>query len=173
MDAFPHETLILCFLSMPLIVKTQPSTDIKIYLLVPQYVVKVSSAEWEPEERLWKYRVVIQKRIVLQKKERLNELTNGYTSRSLTDFGWLEQSLMKEYHGGLLLPSLAITLGVPDLENTQHEVDSQLLTNWLSDVLNGVRGQGKAVVEFLPLDFLRGFLCANSHPSKYFCNENR
>ena len=56
---------------------------------------------------------------------------------------------MKEYHGGLLLPSLAITLGVPDLENTQHEVDSQLLTNWLSDVMNGVRGQGKTAVEFL------------------------
>ena len=79
---------------------------------------------------------------MLQKKERLNELTNGYTSRSLADFAWLEESLMKEYHGGLLLPSLAISLGVPDLGNTQHEVDAQLLTDWLSDVLNGVRGQG-------------------------------
>ena len=107
-----------------------------------QFTVKVESAEWEAEQRLWKYRISIQKRTMLKEKERLTELTNGYTSRSLSDFAWLERSLMAEYHGGLLLPSLAITLGVPDLENTQHEVDAKLLNNWLNDVLNGVRGQG-------------------------------
>jgi hypothetical protein len=63
----------------------------------------------------------------------------------LPDFYWLEQALLHEFSGGLLLPTLSISLGVPDLETCQHEVDSRLLTNWLSDVLNGVRGQGELI----------------------------
>ena len=65
------------------------------------------------------------------------------TFRSLADFYWLEQALQAEFHGALLIPSLSISLGVPDIESCQHEVDARLLTNWLSDVLNGVRGQGE------------------------------
>lgn len=42
-----------------------------------------------------------------------------------------------------MLPSLSICLGVPDILTCQHEVDSRLLANWLSDILNGVRGQGE------------------------------
>lgn len=60
----------------------------------------------------------------------------------MADFAWLEQALQAEYHGGIVLPVLSIALGVPNLETTQHEVDAKLLTNWLADVLNGVRGQG-------------------------------
>lgn len=59
------------------------------------------------------------------------------------DFYWLEQALMIEYFGGLLLPSLSIYLGLPDITSCEYEVDSLLLSNWLSDTLNGIRGQGE------------------------------
>src|SRR5690242_15603200 len=91
-----------------------------------QWVVQVSSADWEPEERIWKYRITIQKR----ENGELVEVTNGFTCRSLADFYWLEQALISEFLGGLLLPSLSITLGVPDIMTCQHEVDGRLLTNW-------------------------------------------
>ncbi len=68
------------------------------------------------------------------------------TFRSLADFYWLEQALQAEFQGALLIPSLSISLGVPDLESCQHEVDARLLTNWLSDVFNGIRGQGEWVL---------------------------
>ncbi|MGK3756815.1 MAG: hypothetical protein ACI8RD_009129 [Bacillariaceae sp.] len=61
----------------------------------------------------------------------------------MEDFHWLEQSLMTEFFGGLLLPSLSIYLGLPNILSCQHEIDSQLLSNWLSDTLNGIRGQGE------------------------------
>jgi hypothetical protein len=87
--------------------------------------------------------VTIQKRVQSGEEEIIQDLTNGMTFRSLADFYWLEQALQAEFHGGLLIPPLSISLGVPDLENCQHEVDARLLTNWLGDVLNGVRGQGE------------------------------
>ena len=66
------------------------------------------------------------------------------TFRSLADFAWLEQALGEEYAGGLLLPTLSISLNVPDdLANAQHEVEPTLLQLWLSDVLCGLRGHGE------------------------------
>ena len=78
----------------------------------------------------------------------------GSSFRSLSDFIWLERSLQLEFHGGLLLPSLNIALGVPDLADCQHEVDASLLSNWLSDVLNGVRGQGEMVYHAEQIDLI-------------------
>lgn len=114
----------------------------------------VAPAEWDGEESVWKYRVTIQKRVLSDDEEIIQDLTNGMTFRSLADFYWLEQALQAEFHGGLLLPPLSISLGVPDLESCQHEVDARLLTNWLSDVFNGVRGQGEWL---LASSFARSF----------------
>ena len=102
-------------------------------------MVHVARAEWEPDDSQWKYRVSIQRR----EGNKLHDFASGFTLRSLQDFAWLEQSLINEFLGGLLLPSLSIYLGVADIQNCQHEIDSRLLTNWLSDTLNGVRGQGE------------------------------
>jgi hypothetical protein len=89
---------------------------------------------------MWKYRIILQKRTPDQRVQ-----DAGTTFRSLHDFCWLERALLAEFHGGLLLPNLSIALGVPELTKCQHEVDARLLTNWLSDVLNGVRGQGEMI----------------------------
>jgi hypothetical protein len=99
----------------------------------------VARAEWEPDDSQWKYRVTIQRR----EGNKLHDFANGFTLRSLQDFAWLEQSLTNEFLGGLLLPSLSIYIGVADIQNCEHEIDSRLLTNWLGDTLNGVRGQGE------------------------------
>ena len=104
-----------------------------------QWVVHASRAEWDPEDSLWKYRVNIKRR----EGSKLQDFASCFTLRSLEDFAWLEESLLNEFFGGLLLPNLSIYLGLPDIFNCQHEVDSQLLSNWLSDTLNGIRGQGE------------------------------
>lgn len=51
-----------------------------------------------------------------------------------------------------MLPNLSIYLGLPDIMSCQHEVDSQLLSNWLSDTLNGIRGQGEIVLSLDKVD---------------------
>ena len=88
---------------------------------------------------MWKYRINIKRR----EGSKLQDFATCFTLRSLEDFAWLEQSLQTEFFGGLLLPNLSIYLGLPDISTCQHEVDSQLLSNWLSDTLNGIRGQGE------------------------------
>jgi hypothetical protein len=113
-----------------------------------QWVVHVARAEWEADESMWKYRVNIQKR----EDNKLVDFASAYSLRSLQDFHWLEQALTAEFFGGLLLPSLSIYLGVSDIENCQHEIDSRLLTNWLSDTLNGVRGQGEIMFRLNKVD---------------------
>lgn len=112
------------------------------------WVVHVSRAEWDPEDSLWKYRVIIKRR----EGSKLQEYATCLTLRSLEDFAWLEQSLLTEFFGGLLLPSLSIYLGLPDIFNCQHEIDSQLLSNWLSDTLNGIRGQGEIMFRLKKVD---------------------
>ena len=62
-----------------------------------------------------------------------------------------------------MLPSLSIYLGLPDILSCQHEVDSQLLSNWLSDTLNGIRGQGEIMfpltkVEVATCESMEAFL---------------
>jgi hypothetical protein len=82
----------------------------------------------------------------------LEDFASGFALRSLQDFHWLEQALTAEFFGGLLLPILSIYLGVSDIDNCQHEIDSRLLTNWLSDTLNGVRGQGEIMFRLDKVD---------------------
>jgi len=105
------------------------------------FVVQASRAEWDPDDSLRKYRINIKKR----EGSGLRDFATSFTLRSLEDFAWLERSLQTEFFGGLLLPNLSIYLGLPDILSCQHEIDSQLLANWLSDTLNGIRGQGEVV----------------------------
>ena len=108
--------------------------------------MQVSNAEWDAEERTWKYRVQLYQMIGNQDNSKRVDVTHGRTVRSIRACAWLERSLLQEFHGALLLPNLSIALGVPDLQNVEHEVDPILLTNWFSDVLNGVRGQGELMI---------------------------
>ena len=64
----------------------------------------------------------------------------------------MEQALQTEFFGGLMLPNLSIYLGLPDILSCQHEVDPQLLTNWFSDTLNGIRGQGEILLSLDKVD---------------------
>jgi hypothetical protein len=100
-----------------------------------------------------------------------SNLTTAYTWRSLPDFIWLETALRAEYHGALLIPLLSIVLGTSDLANyTQHEVDANLLRDWLSDVLNGIRGQGELLlptsksVNLMTSEAMEAFLYRNTDP---------
>ena len=60
--------------------------------------------------------------------------------------------MLAEFFGGLLLPNLSIYLGLPNIFSCQHEVDSQLLSNWLSDTFNGIRGQGEIMFSLNKVD---------------------
>ncbi len=82
----------------------------------------------------------------------MQDFATCFTLRSLEDFAWLEQSLQTEFSGGLVLPNLSIYLGLPDIRSCQHEIDSQLLSNWLSDTLNGIRGQGEIMFSLSSVD---------------------
>jgi len=112
------------------------------------WVVHVSRAEWDADDSLWKYRINIKRR----EGSKLQDFATSLLLRSLEDFAWLEQSLLAEFFGGLLLPNLSIYLGLPNIFNCQHEVDSILLSNWLSDTLNGIRGQGEIMFSLNKVD---------------------
>lgn len=105
---------------------------------LPKWMVQVGAAEWT--NGTWNYRITVQ-----EQRQQPDFVTNGFTLRTLADFAWLEQALQLECHGGLLVPSLSISLGIPHdlILNCTHEVDSKALAFWLSDVLNGIRGQGE------------------------------
>lgn len=132
------------------------------------WVVEVSPAEWDADEYLWKYRILVQKR-TLQSTEGCSSFTTAFTWRSLRDFIWLEEALRAEYHGGLLLPLLSVAIGTADLKNTQYEVEASILRDWLGDVLNGIRGQGEVVLIRQTVDLIRSeameaFLYRNTDP---------
>jgi hypothetical protein len=132
-DCMVSRTACMCLVGMVYTVST-------LSVFYSQWIVQVSAAEWA--NNTWKYRITVQQR----QGNNLQDFTNGFTLRSLADFAWFEQAIYLEFHGGLLLPSLSISLGIPDLEASQHEVDSKTLACWLSDTLNGIRGQGELVL---------------------------
>jgi len=131
-------------------------------------VVEVSSAEWDADERRWKYRILVQKRVAAATNKtatssspqpQRSSFTTAFTWRSVADFFWLEQALQREFQGALLLPLLSVALGAAAgqiMGNTttsatsnsssvasEMPVESERLKHWLSDVLNGVRGCGE------------------------------
>jgi len=84
-------------------------------------VVQVSSAEWDADEELWKYRILVQQRPAdanHQGRIVRGSFTTAYTWRSLSDFAWLEQALRWEYHGALLVPLLNLAVGVASVSPT-------------------------------------------------------
>eukprot|EP00539_Tryblionella_compressa_P013047 CAMPEP_0178823536 /NCGR_PEP_ID=MMETSP0746-20121128/5192_1 /TAXON_ID=913974 /ORGANISM="Nitzschia punctata, Strain CCMP561" /LENGTH=1132 /DNA_ID=CAMNT_0020485143 /DNA_START=67 /DNA_END=3465 /DNA_ORIENTATION=- len=134
--------------NMPHKILTRPFGREHILMTEQTWIVHVARAEWDPDDSMWKYRVTIQKR----DGNKVQDFASSFLLRSLQDFYWLEQALTTEFFGGLLLPSLSIYLGVSNIENCQHEVDSRLLANWLSDSLNGVRGQGEILFRLNKVD---------------------
>jgi len=113
------------------------------------FVVQVSSAEWDADEDRWKYRILVQQRHDATQKKNNNDkvrgsFTTAYTWRSLSDFGWLEQALRWEYHGALLVPLLNMAVGMASVSPaTAVPVEAECLRHWLTDLLNGIRGQGE------------------------------
>ena len=111
------------------------------------FVVEVSSAEWDAEEEKWKYRILVQQRPKTNSataSASRGSFTTAYTWRSLADFGWLEKALRWEFHGALLVPLLSMAVGVATVSSsTAVPVEAECLRHWLTDVLNGIRGQGE------------------------------
>lgn len=122
-----------------------------------KWVVEVSPAEWDADENVWKYRILVQRRSLRKNAssdETVNSFTTAFTWRTLADFVWLEHALRAEFHGALLLPLLSIAIGTPNVINIQYEVDAPLLQNWLGDVLNGIRGQGELLLDQDEIDLI-------------------
>lgn len=134
------------------------------------WAVEVSPAEWDNSERQWKYRIQVSRQTTARIKEPSSPSASmALTWRSLESFVWLEEALTKEFQGGLLVPLLSIAVGINDLEQATHEVDAMLLRDWLSDILNGIRGQGELLLGHKSVDLLRSeaveaFLFRNTAP---------
>jgi hypothetical protein len=117
------------------------------------WVVEVSPAEWD--EVVWKYRVLVQRRNLVQSSaepepsecQTAQSFTTAFTWRDLSDFAWLEASLRNEYHGALLIPLLNLKLGQAVVD-PHTPVEPEPLRSWLSDVLNGTRGNGEWRLSF-------------------------
>ncbi|CAB9525152.1 expressed unknown protein [Seminavis robusta] len=149
---------------------------------VMPWVVQVAPAEWDNPERRWKYRIQVTKRQPTAQQQQqhppescnsINSSAVAVTWRSLENFVWLEEALKAEFQGALLLPLLNIAVGMTDLEQATHEVDAELLRNWLSDVLNGIRGQGELIlgqqqhsrsIDMLQAEAVEAFLYRSTAP---------
>ena len=123
------------------------------------WIVEVSSAEWDADERRWKYRILVQQRPPLTQNKNAsqttetndhkisrttaNSFTTAFTWRSVADFFWLEEALQREFQGALMLPLLSVSLGRNCTTASEMPVESEKLKHWLSDVLNGVRCSGE------------------------------
>jgi hypothetical protein len=137
--------------------------------LARNWVVEVSPAEWDAEENLWKYRILVQKRMLQAQVVSCSSFTTAFTWRSLRDFIWLEEALKAEFHGCLMLPMLSIAIGTADMTNAQHQVDATILKDWLGDVLNGIRGHGEVLlkqqtVDLMSSEAMESFLYRNTDP---------
>lgn len=106
--------------------------------------VEVAPAEWDNLEQNWKYRIQVRRgKPSSQNKPLTPSSSVAVVWRSIDNFVWLEHALNTEFQGGLVLPLLSIAVGMTDLDQMTHEIDSNLLQSWLYDVLNGIRGQGE------------------------------
>ena len=105
------------------------------------YHVQVSAPEWDTDH--WNYRIVLQ-----QKRHKVlsNSLTQAIVHRQLADFFWFEKELQKEFGGALLVPLLSIALGTT--ADDTAPVASDKLREWLSDIFNGIRGQGELLLRY-------------------------
>jgi len=173
-----------------------------------RWTVRVDPPRWSARESRWNYRISIIEETSMQADTRGRDapsvaLTTATTTRSLQDFAWLEQALLEEFQGGVLIPLLSLrihhaennqpadlgetTSGSWDMEtkptkkvvlskvlddkmDTNEQVECQVLSDWLSDLINGVRGQGEIVVHYHSVDMLIGseametFLYRNTNP---------
>ena len=115
--------------------------------------------------------------------------------RTLQDFLWLEEAMMHEYSGSLIFPllSLALTSGTDWANDTEsfdkgewdpltismemindaicskEPTDTKLLSGWLTDVLNSIRGKGELIldhkfVDIIHSEAMESFLYMTSEP---------
>ena len=144
----------------------------------------VKDPEWAVESERWLYKVSIH----AQKSKPSSNNNHHHThhnvnahisatcNRSLQDFLWLELMLRTEFNGALLIPVISVMLRHASLENivangssSNVKVDPNLLSNWLSDVLNGVRGQGEWIMRHSKIDLMESeametFIYRNTDP---------
>lgn len=137
--------------------------------LAKKWNVEIGSPIWDEKETTYKYPISIHEDFVgsSDSNKKLSSALpppTATTKRSLRDFVWLEQALRNEFHGGILLPLLSILLGkssdiekvdrnvgflnIQDLIESRKVVDEKILAEWLSDVLNGIRGSGEILMKF-------------------------
>ena len=140
--------------------------------LVRNWVVEVSPAEWDANDNAWKYRILVQKRMLQAQVISCSSFTTAFTWRSLRDFIWLEEALRAEFHGCLMLPILSIAVGTADMTNAEYKVDANILKDWLGDVLNGIRGHGEVLlkhekVDLMSSEAMESFLYRNIDPLPY------
>jgi len=96
--------------------------------------------------------------------------------RTFADFVWLESALRSEYNGGVLVPLLSIAMavacdGLPleSIIKSNQRVNHKVLEEWLSDILNGIRGQGEQLmylpsVKIINSESMETFLYRNTDP---------
>lgn len=160
--------------------------------LAKKWVVQVSTNGYDQDKRMCSYNIMVHKEDVD------SSFVTANIDRTLEDFVWLEEALQEEYHGSLILPLLSLTLtnGATWIDHTSSEeefslsewdpvkissdlvrdaiqsedpIDAKLLENWLSDVLNSVRGKGEFILEnkyenIINSESMESFLYMNSDP---------
>ena len=160
--------------------------------LAKKWVVQVSSNGYDQEKRMCSYNIMVHKEDVD------SSFVTANIDRTLEDFVWLEEALQEEYHGSLILPLLSLTLTngaiwtdhtsseeefslsewdpvkissdlVRDAIQSEDPIDAKLLENWLSDILNSVRGKGEFILEnkyenIINSESMESFLYMNSDP---------
>lgn len=166
-------------------------TSLPAYL-AKKWVVQVSSNGYDQEKRMCSYNIMVHKEDVD------SSFVTANIDRTLEDFVWLEEALQEEYHGSLILPLLSLTLTngaiwtdhtsseeefslsewdpvkissdlVRDAIQSEDPIDAKLLENWLSDILNSVRGKGEFILEnkyenIINSESMESFLYMNSDP---------
>lgn len=136
--------------SMPTVQRPQPPYELTRPFERPipdndSWIVQVSDAEWDGDNQKWKYRILVQRRHTMNESDNAS-LTKAFCWRTIPDFFWLERALINEYHGGLLIPVLSIALGSSETVAAEMPVEPELLKDWLSDIMNGCRGNGEWTV---------------------------
>lgn len=136
----------------------------------PTWNVEVTTSAFDEDLNMMTYNIYVGKRRS-KGKHGENSVVTANLKRTLKDFIWLEEALQEEYHGSLLLPSLSFSMAedlnyetmefleenwdpliissthLKDMLFSREPVNTKLLTDWLSDIFNYVRGNGELILK--------------------------
>lgn len=162
--------------------------------------VEVTPGVYDEDIKMCKYNIIVRKKISDGRSKSSNEFVTASVYRTLKDFLWLEEALREEYHGSLLIPLLSLSI-VKSVEHTSDEyleedwdpvrysfshienqifatqpVDNARLADWLSAVLNFVRGNGELIFKQIhPIDIVHSeamecflYKTSNSLPEPHY-----